>query len=144
MQRLQLTMNADIHCHVIWWKPKRSFLPRKWRRRTSSSTKYPKLSHLQALHFMYVSCLSQSAKYRSVQARSQEPFSRYSRLKSDLTSARSARALPSHPPPLPPGITKHYIRVPFRHILHIVRICLQSSLSEVVKLCYRAGNFDRR
>jgi len=19
-------------CHVIWWKPKRSFLPRKWRR----------------------------------------------------------------------------------------------------------------
>jgi len=49
MQQLQLNSYVDIHCHDIWWKPNRSFISRKWRRQTSSSTKYHKLSHLQAL-----------------------------------------------------------------------------------------------
>ena len=45
-----------------------------------------------------------------------------------MSRAREAREAPP-----PSAITKHYIRVPFRHI---GRIRLQSSLSEVVKLCY--------
>jgi len=73
LQQLSLTANDDSRCHVIWRKTKEASFQVKEEDKLLQC-KIPNQAtciHFTSLHY-FVSCLSQSVNYRSVQALSQK------------------------------------------------------------------------
>jgi len=70
MQQLQLNTYVDIYGHIIWWKPKEA----SFHANEEDKLFIHEISQIKpfASISFHVSCLSQSVKYRSVQARSQK------------------------------------------------------------------------